>query len=79
MAAVVAGAVAGILATAVESGAAAAVVAAAEISTAESFSAIVVAAAGILSPAGEGAGEQFNYNVSLLALLWSFRNLGVKM
>ena len=23
--------------------------------------------------------EQCNYNVSLLALLWSFRNLGVKM
>jgi hypothetical protein len=23
--------------------------------------------------------EQYNYNVSLLALLWSFRNLGVKM
>jgi hypothetical protein len=23
--------------------------------------------------------EQFNYNVSLLALLWSFRNLCVKM
>jgi hypothetical protein len=23
--------------------------------------------------------EQYNYNVSLLALLWSFRNLGIKM